>query len=415
MRAAIICILTLLFLPAGARAEDMQITLKDLEVEALKNNPEIQMAEKRAESAGERKTLAAAAPDPEIGYAIKNVGGLSTSTVGKEEMSMQGWVFTQEIPFPGKLGAKGNAARKQSEREHENAREMKLRVLNNLRAAYYEYHFLFRSSEILEQTKELMKNFQHIAETRYSTGQGMQQDVLRSQLEVSMILDKLAELEQKKEAQAGLINSLVGRSPLASLGRPADLARTSTGRSMDDMAAMALAHSPALHGKQRMVEQSEFELSMSRREYLPDFVVSAGRFTRGDFKDFYEASVMLKVPLYFWNKSAGVRAASADLSASRYDLEAARLMTLTRVRELYSMMRTSEHHIHLYESGIIPQARLALQSTTSNYQVGKTDFTALLESQNLLLKYRLMEQEELVNLNKTMSMLGEITGEEHAN
>ena len=65
------------------------------------------------------------------------------------------------------------------------------------------------------------------------------------------------------------------------------------------------------------------------------------------------------------------------------------------------------------ESGIIPQARLSLQSATSNYQVGKTDFLSLLESENMLLKYQLMEQEELVNLNKTMSMLGEITGEEH--
>jgi outer membrane protein TolC len=122
---------------------------------------------------------------------------------------------------------------------------------------------------------------------------------------------------------------------------------------------------------------------------------------------------MFKVPLYFWNKSTGVTAANADLNSARYDYDAAKLKVLARVRDLASAARTSEHHLHLYSTGIIPQASLALQSVTANYQVGKTDFMSLLDSQGLLLKYQLMEQEELVNLNKTISMLSEMTGEEH--
>ena len=179
------------------------------------------------------------------------------------------------------------------------------------------------------------------------------------------------------------------------------------------MAARAQDHSPMLRGRQQMVEQSEAELSMSRWEYLPDMVLSAGMFTRGDFKDVWQASLMFKVPLYFWNKTTGVRAANADLHAAKYEYEAEKLSTLARMRDLYSSVKTAEHHIHLYETGIIPQARLALQSTTANYQVGKTDFMSLLEAENTLLKYQLMEQDERVNLSKTESMLGEITGEEH--
>ena len=53
----------------------------------------------------------------------------------------------------------------------------------------------------------------------------MQQDVIRAQLEVSMLMDRIAEEEQKKETQAALINSLVGRNPLLPLGRPAELPR----------------------------------------------------------------------------------------------------------------------------------------------------------------------------------------------
>jgi outer membrane protein TolC len=401
-----------ILLPAQARADDSMVTLKDLEQEALQNNPEIRMAGKKAESADEKRSLAAAMPDPLIGYMVQNVGSPIAWSVGKEDMSMQGIVFSQEVPFPGKLSTMGHAAGKMAEREHENAREMQLRVLTELRNAYYEYYLADRSTEIITRTKDLMQNVQQIAETRYGTGQGTQQDVLRAQLEVMMLLDRTAEEERKTETQAAMINRLVGRDPLAPLGRPAELPRTSLEKSIEDLAAMAQAHSPQLQGKQLMVEQSEFEVSSRKKEFLPDLVLSGGWFTRGDKTDVWQASVMFKVPLYFWNKSTGVKAANADLQSSRYDYNTAQLSVLARVRDLYATAKTSEHHLHLYETGIIPQATLALQSTTANYRVGKTDVFNLLDSNSLLLKYQLMEQEELAILHKTLSMIGELTGEE---
>lgn len=412
----VIFIMVVLFVPSVSLADDSIVTLKDLEQEALNNNPEILMIKKRVESAEDKKSLASALPDPKIGYMVQNVGSPGPWTVGVQDMSMQGMVFTQEIPFPGKLGTKGRIAGKEEEQVEEGAREIKLKVLNNLRSAYYEYFLAFKSTEILDRTKELLKDFQRIAETRYATGQGIQQDVIRAQLEVSAIMDRLAEEEQKKETEASVINSLVGRNPLAPLGRPDELPMKTPAVTVDEMAAMAMEHSPMLQGKQQMVEQSREELSLSRREYLPDMVVSGGWFFRGSEKpDVWQATVMFKIPLYFWNTATGVNAASADLSAASYEYDAERLATLAQVRGLYSQVKTAEHHIQLYEAGIIPEAKLSLESATSNYQVGKTDFMSLLESENILLKYQLMEQEELVNLNKTMSMLGEITGEEHEN
>ncbi len=409
----LVFLLAFSLLPFNARAEEPLITLRDLEQEALRSNPEIRMQEQKAESAGEKKSLAAAMPDPMIGYMVQNVGSPFSWSVGTEDMSMQGVVFSQEIPFPGKLGTKGRAAEKEAEREQEALRGRRLEVLNNLRTAYYDYYLAYKSEEILDQTKELMKNFQRIAETRYATGQGTQQDVLRAQLEVSMLIDRISEQEQKKDSQAAVIGKLAGRDPLAPLGRPDELAAAPFTRSVDDLAQMALKHSPMLEERRRMVEQSEFDLSLSKREFLPDMVVSGGWFTRGSEKaDVWQASVMFRVPLYFWNKSAGVRAASADVHSAKYDYDAARLATLARVKDLHSSIRTSEHHVQLYREGIIPQARLALQSATTNYQVGKTDFLGLLDSESLLLKYQLMEQEELVNLNKNLSMMKELTGEE---
>ncbi len=412
----IVCALVLSFivvLPLPGRAQDGVVTLQELEQEALQNNPDIRMSDKKAESAEEKRTVVSAMPDPMIGYMVQNVGSPFTWSVGQQDMSMQGVVVSQTIPFPGKLSTVGHAAEKAAERETENAREQRLRVLADLRNAYYDYYLAFRSADILVQTKDFMKNFEKIAETRYATGRGMQQDILRAQLEISLLLDRLAEEDRKKETQSAMINKLVGRDPLAPLGRPADLPRPALVRSVDELAAMARAHSPLLAARERTVEQGEFEVSSRKRDFLPDMVLSGGWFTRGDKPEVWQASVMFKVPLYFWNKSAGVREADADLSSARYGLEAARLQVLARVRDLYATIKTSEHHLELYAAGILPQARLSLESTTANYQVGKTDFLTLLESENMLLRYQLMEQEEIVKLNKMMAMMHELTGEDH--
>ena len=129
-------LLLVLMLPVRAGAEDNVVTLPELEQEALRNNPEIRMAEKRADSSDEKRSLASALPDPMIGYMVQNEGSPFQWTVGgmQTPMSMQGVVFSQEVPFPGKLSTVGKAAAKRAEREHETARETTYRVLANLRS-----------------------------------------------------------------------------------------------------------------------------------------------------------------------------------------------------------------------------------------------------------------------------------------
>ena len=269
MRRIIISVLmvTGMLLPALSRADDAVVTLKDLEQEALLNNPEIHMADKKAEPADERKSLAAAMPDPMIGYMVQNVGAPFAWSVGEYDMSMQGVVFSQQVPFPGKLSTMGHAAEKMAEREHEDARELRLRVLKELRNAYYEYYLAYRSTEIITRTKDLMKNFQQIAETRYGTGQGMQQDVFRAQLEALMLMDRIAEEERATETQAAAINRLLGRDPLAPLGRPAEPARPTLEKSLDELGAMTQAHSPLIRGKLRMVEPANLRFPCKRKSF----------------------------------------------------------------------------------------------------------------------------------------------------
>jgi hypothetical protein len=97
MRKNHIILLTIasLLLATLSRADERFVSLRDLEQEALQNNPEFRMAAAKVESADKKKSLAAAMPDPMIGYMAQNVGSPFIWSVGKEDMSMQGSEFRQ--------------------------------------------------------------------------------------------------------------------------------------------------------------------------------------------------------------------------------------------------------------------------------------------------------------------------------
>jgi outer membrane protein TolC len=66
----------------------------------------------------------------------------------------------------------------------------------------------------------------------------------------------------------------------------------------------------------------------------------------------------------------------------------------------------------LYESGILPQARLAVESSLSAYRVNRVDFLALLDSQMTVLEYEISHAKALSNYNIALAEIELLTGSE---
>ena len=79
-------------------------------------------------------------------------------------------------------------------------------------------------------------------------------------------------------------------------------------------------------------------------------------------------------------------------------------------RQQVATAEQSRESAKLYETGILPQARLALESALAAYRVNRVDFPMLLDSQMTLFNYEISRAKELVNFNKALAEIELLTG-----
>jgi len=99
---------------------------------------------------------------------------------------------------------------------------------------------------------------------------------------------------------------------------------------------------------------------------------------------------------------------TADAARSTYD--SSRLSVQSRVQEDFQMAATSIRLARLYRQTVLPQTRLALESSMTSYQTGAVDFLSVLTTFGSVLEYEMAYFEELVSYHTAVSRLEEMTG-----
>ena len=119
---------------------------------------------------------------------------------------------TQQIPYPGKLKLRAGDGRQGGRRLAGRLRCSRPPVTADVKAAYYDYFYFDKAIQITQKNKSLLEKLSKITGSRYQVGKGMQQDVLRSQVEISLLLQKLTMLEQQRATAQARLNNLSGQA-----------------------------------------------------------------------------------------------------------------------------------------------------------------------------------------------------------
>jgi outer membrane protein TolC len=391
-------------------------SLDSLISEALERNPEILKARADWEAASMRPYQAGSLPDPIIGVGWRNVR-FDEITLTKDPDSMLTFSFSQEFPFPGKLSLQESISRQEAEAQKELYEATVRRVKADLKEAFYDWFFVHKSIEITGSEKEVLERFLKIAATRYEVGKGIQQDVLKAQVEISRLIEQLELLRERKGIAEARIKSILNRPPDSPLGEPEVIRKSPFSLTEENLYALIKERSPQLRAKGRVVGREEEALKLAKRQYFPDFALGVAPsimgMAGGGVEGAWEVNLGVKVPLYFWRKQAfGVKEAVSGLQAAREDYAATRQSLFFDLKEQYLMARTSENLLRLYEEGIIPQASMSLESAISGYQVGNIDFLTLLDNLITLYNFEIAYYMNLTNYEKALARIEEVIGEE---
>jgi len=178
--------------------------------------PAVRAAYQRWRQALERVPQATTLPEPRLALAAY------LAEVETRVGPMQGRVgLTQALPWFGTLDAAGEAAFQESEAAREAFEAARLEALAEVRDAWFELAWLGRALEITRGHRELLLHWESVARTKLETGAGAHADVIRTQVELGKLEDRLRSLEDLRRPLHARLAAALGLPLDAPLpGRP---------------------------------------------------------------------------------------------------------------------------------------------------------------------------------------------------
>jgi outer membrane protein, heavy metal efflux system len=399
-----------LLMGASPGADDA--TLRGLIEEALKNSPEISASLSRIEAAKYRVPQAGSLPDPMFMFGYQNEG-FNRYTYGEEQGSQ--WMFTasQQFLFPGKRGLKRDMVSRDVEGLEAMHELLRLKTTARVKEIYFDLFLAYKNIELIADKRNIFARIEELTLARYAAGRVMQQEVLMAQTEKYMLLEKEEMLKQKIQSLEAMLSATLGRQSAMALPEPPEPAFRIFSLGIDEAVNIALAHSPEIKYRSKMIEAAEIKHSMTKKEYFPDFAITAGYYNRAnDFKDMWCATATINIPLYFLTKQQpAVAEAKANISSSRQELEAVKLMLTAAVKDNYSMIRSSEKLMDIYKSGLIPRNRQDVEQALSGYNTGRTEAIVVISRAKNLLDYELLYWNQFVEREKAIARLQSIVAD----
>lgn len=221
------------------------VTLDKLVRKALLDNPDLLAAKARWDMATHRIIQAGSIDDPKLSLVLSNypVDSFSDSVTPMTGKEIQ---LSQMLPFPGKLAAKEKMAEQQALWYRGIYEETRLQLVQKIKDAWYRLYYQERAIDVTRRNIKILKDFTRLTETRYAVGTGLQQDVLKAQLERSKLQDKLFNLEQQRITVIAELNRLLNRPGAAPVELPGELFQTPVGMDLPALIQVSRTERPFL-------------------------------------------------------------------------------------------------------------------------------------------------------------------------
>src|SRR5579864_9153959 len=193
--------LLLVLLAADAVAQNTPSSLQSLIAEARQNNSAIKAADSAIQTTRYMPKQASALPDTELIVQHFTVGSPRPfAGYSNSDFAYIGFGASQELPYPGKRALRATVAQHEIAISGAEKNSVVWNVLNRLKLAYFQLAASQSIISVLEKNQQVADQIEQGAEARYRVGEGIQQDVLRAQLERTKLLNELS-MQRRESAQ----------------------------------------------------------------------------------------------------------------------------------------------------------------------------------------------------------------------
>lgn len=367
-----------LFASAALADQALPLTLAEAEDLALRAEPATAAAHARADALAERAVAAGALPDPTLRVGLNNFpvesGGFSTegmtnAMIGLRQAFPPGATRSIETRRLERLSAGADAEAEVRARD----------VLMQVRRGWLDAYYWRRAHEVVSASRPLFAELLAVTRSLYAVGRGDQQDVLRAELELSRLDDRLAAIAERSAAARAELGRWVG--PEAA--RPVAMKAPSWPEppALPALRETLAAH-PALASAAARVAAGDAGVDLAEARFKPGWAVELGYSFRDGVlpngaprSDFVSLAVTVDLPVFRRNRQdRGLTAALSERSAAEYDKAALERQLGAMLEAEHARWHELSRRMAIYESRILAQSRERETAALEAYRSDEADF-----------------------------------------
>lgn len=354
-------------------------------------------------------------PDPTMQVGLLNFP-TDTFARGQEAMTQVQVGIQQAFPPGDSLAIRAQQTRAMSTAERARSRARAREVVQAVRESWIELHYWRRAEQVVAANRALFEQLSAITSRQYAAGRHNQQDVLRAELELSALEDRLTEIRSRQEVNRAELARWIGPAAHSALQSEKPHVPAPPERALLES---RIQDHPVLAVEAALVQAQQEGVSLARQAYKPGFSVGVAYGARSgnnpdgsDRADFASASVTVQLPLFRAKRQDQRLAARQRLHAAATLSRDEKYLQLQRMLEVnYSERERLQQRLELYEKQLLPQAASNTKASLSAYQNDRTDFTTLIRARMTELDVRLRALRLAADLARVETKLLYLAGE----
>ena len=373
-------VIAVVFASRAFAQQGVPLTLAEAENLALANEPGRTALLAKARAFSERSVAAGQLADPTMRVALNNYpvesGGFTTEGMTNFFVGLH-----QAFPPGDTRSLDTTRYTSLADQMTANAGARSREVLAAARTAWLEAYYWQEANRLVTESRPFFDDLAAIARSLYAVGRKNQQDVLRAELELSRLDDRLIDIErQRAQAQAALAQ-WVGDAASRPIAEKLPAWESLPPR--EDMTEDLTSH-PELEAADANIAAQQAAADLAEQKYKPGWALDLGySFREGNLPDATPRSDMISLQVtvdlpFLGRKSRQDRTLAAaldELQAARDDRETTRRLLASRLDAEYSRWQQIDRRLDLYESKILKQTGEQAEAALVAYQSDRGDFS----------------------------------------
>ncbi len=380
---------------------------------ALAENPGIRQRRYQFQAMDQVADQVSALPEPRLQLNAVNLP-LDSFALDQSPMTQFQIGVSQALPYPGKLALKQGVAEQLALVGKEKVRIDRNRVKRQVKHLWWQLYYLDRSLDTINSNLELLREFSDVAETKYTVGQGLQQEVLLAYVELARLEDSKQQIEAQRRKVQASFNALLNRDAATPVVIDKEITQVLKKlKAPEFLVSQALDSKPELRQARLQIDVAEQRVALADKDYYPDFQLGAMYGWRQDRTGF--ASIRFSMNLPFNTEKRQDRKRDQrkfEWLAMKDQLTERQNTVAEEIHRAYADYERARTQTLIYRDQIIPQASQTVDSMLAGYQVNKVDFLNLLRSQVNLFNFQTQYWQALSMANQALASLEYAMGKE---